>query len=119
MLQLPISIYGGFFGGVIGILMLATLGLSGMKDLNSMNALKTALATCINGAAVLTFAIAGAVVWPQWPVMVAGAIAGGYGGARFALRMDQRLIRIFVIVVGSVMTLFFFIAPHIPALQFS
>src|SRR5215469_3082790 len=119
VLQLPISIYGGFFGGGIGILMLATLGLSGMKDLNSMNALKTALATCINGAAVLTFAVAGAVVWPQWLVMIAGAIAGGYGGARFALKLDQRLIRIVVILVGSVMTLIFFIAPHIPALQFS
>jgi uncharacterized protein len=41
--------------------------------------------------------------------MVIGAIAGGYGGARFALKLDQRLIRIFVIVVGSVMTLIFFL----------
>jgi len=109
LLQLPISIYGGFFGGGIGILMLATLGLTGMKNLNTMNALKVVLAACINGAAVVTFVIAGIVVWPQWLVMVIGAIAGGYGGAHFAHKLDQRIIRIFVIFVGSLMTLVFFI----------
>jgi uncharacterized protein len=109
VLQVPISIYGGFFGGGIGILMLATLGLSGMRDLNSMNALKTVLAACINGAAVITFVIAGAVVWPQWLVMTIGAMAGGYSGARFALRLDQRILRAFVISVGTAMTLIFFL----------
>jgi uncharacterized protein len=105
----PISIYGGFFGGGIGILMLATLGLTGMSNLNTMNALKTVLAACINGAAVITFVIAGAVAWPQWLVMIIGAMAGGYGGARFALRMDQRILRAFVIGVGCAMTLIFFL----------
>jgi uncharacterized membrane protein YfcA len=109
VLQVPISIYGGFFGGGIGILMLATLGLSGMNNLNTMNALKTVLAACINGAAVITFVIAGAVVWPQWLVMIIGAMAGGYGGARFALRLDPRILRAFVIGVGCTMTLIFFL----------
>lgn len=109
VLQVPISIYGGFFGGGIGILMLATLGLTGMSNLNTMNALKTVLAACINGAAVITFVIAGAVVWPQWLVMIIGAMAGGYGGARFALRLDQRILRIFIIGVGCAMTLIFFL----------
>jgi uncharacterized protein len=109
VLQVPISIYGGFFGGGIGILMLATLGLSGLSNLNTMNALKTVLAACINGAAVITFVIVGAVVWPQWLVMIIGAMAGGYGGARFALRLDQRILRALVIGVGCAMTLIFFL----------
>jgi uncharacterized membrane protein YfcA len=109
LLQIPISIYGGFFGGGIGILMLATLSLTGMKSLHTMNALKTLLAACINGAAVITFILARAVFWPQALVMVVGAVVGGYGGARIARRLDQRIVRAFVICAGCALTLYFFI----------
>jgi uncharacterized protein len=109
LLQLVISMYGGFFGGGMSILMLATLSLTGMKNLHAMNALKAILAACIYGVAVLTFIIAGAVAWPQALVMIAGAIIGGYGGAYFARKLDQRLVRRFVIFVGCLMTLIFFI----------
>ena len=109
VLQLPISIYGGFFGGGMSILMLATLGLTGMKSLHTMNALKAVLAACINGVAIVTFIIAREVAWPQALTMVAGAVAGGYGGAHFARKLDQRVIRRFVILVGCVMTLIFFV----------
>jgi uncharacterized membrane protein YfcA len=109
LLQIPISLYGGFFGGGMSILILATLSLTGMKNLHTMNALKVTLAACINGVAVLTFIIAGAVAWPQALVMIVGAIIGGYGGARIARRLDQRLVRRFVILVGCLMTIIFFI----------
>jgi uncharacterized protein len=82
--QLIISIYGGFFGGGIGILMLATLGLMGMESFHEMNALKTLLASTINGVAVAAFVLAGIVLWPQALVMMGGTILGGYGGAAYA-----------------------------------
>jgi uncharacterized membrane protein YfcA len=107
--QIIIAIYGGYFGGGIGILMLATLGMMGMENINEMNAVKTLLQASINGVAVITFIIAGAVAWPQAILMVVGAIIGGYGGAYFARQIDQRWIRLFVILVGFSMTLYFFL----------
>jgi len=109
LLQLIIAVYGGYFGGGIGILMLATLGLMGMENIHEMNAMKTLLQSCINGVAVITFIIAGAVVWPQAILMVVGAIVGGFGGAYYARRIEQRWVRIFVICVGVGMTIYFFL----------
>lgn len=108
VLQLFIAIYGGYFGGGIGILMLATLGLMGMDNIHEMNAIKNTLAVCINGVAVITFIIAGAIYWAEALVMIVGASLGGYGGAYYARRLDQRLVRGFVITVGCVMTVYFF-----------
>ncbi|GCF11828.1 sulfite exporter TauE/SafE family protein [Dictyobacter arantiisoli] len=109
--QLIIAVYGGYFGGGIGILMLATLALMGLDNIHSMNALKTLLASCINGVAVVTFIIAGAVYWPQTLLMIVGAIIGGYGGAYYARKIDQKWVRLFVIIIGFAMTLYFFIKP--------
>jgi uncharacterized membrane protein YfcA len=88
--------------------MLAALGLFGMDNIHQMNALKTLLATCINGIAVLTFVVARAVDWPQAIVMVLGAIAGGYAGAAGARHIDPRYVRVFVVLVGCAMTVYFF-----------
>ncbi|HVU70420.1 MAG TPA: sulfite exporter TauE/SafE family protein [Ktedonobacteraceae bacterium] len=107
-LQLVIAVYGGYFGGGIGILMLASLGMLGIEDLNEMNAVKNVLAACINGVAIITFIVAGAIVWLNALIMVAGAILGGYGGVYFARKLDQRIVRGFVIFVGCVMTIYFF-----------
>jgi len=108
LLQLIISIYGGYFGGGIGILMLASLGLMGMQDINEMNAVKNALAACINGVAIITFAVLGAIVWQYVLVMIVGTLAGGYGGVYYARKLDPRLVRGFIILVGCVMTVYFF-----------
>jgi uncharacterized membrane protein YfcA len=110
-LQFIIAIYGGYFGGGIGILMLATLGLMGMENIHEMNAMKTMLTTFINGVALVLFIIRGVVVWPQAILMIVGAIIGGYGGAYFARQLDPRLVRWFVIAVGVVMTVYFFFRP--------
>ncbi len=107
--QLLTAVYGGYFGGGIGILMLATLGLLGMDNIHEMNALKTVLASCINGVAVVTFVVAGVVVWPQALLMLTGATIGGYGCASLARKIDPRYVRGFVTVVGAVMTIYFFI----------
>ena len=107
-LQFVTAIYGGFFGGGIGIIMLATLSLIGMKNIHEMNALKTLLATLINGMATLAFVIRGAVVWPEAILMIVAAIIGGYFGAYFAKQVPPQFIRYFVIVVGVTMTIVFF-----------
>jgi uncharacterized protein len=109
LLQLVIATYGGYFGGGIGILMLATLGLMGMENIHEMNAVKTVLQSVINGVAVIAFIIAGAVVWLQAIVMIAGAIVGGFTAASFARRLDPRIVRGFVILVGVSMTIYFFL----------
>ncbi len=109
LVQLVIAIYGGFFGGGIGILMLATLSLMGFKNIHTMNALKTLLASCINGVAVATFVVAGAVAWPQAVVMIAGGVIGGYAAAHYATKLPPAWVRRFVIAVGALMTLYFFI----------
>ena len=107
--QAVISVYGGYFGGGIGILMLAAFGLMGMENIHEMNALKTVLASCINGIAVFTFVIAGAVNWPQALVMLVGAVIGGYAGAYYARKLDPVLVRRLVIVIACLMTAYFFI----------
>ncbi len=109
LLQLVIAIYGGYFGGGIGIMMLASLGIMGMENIHEMNGMKTVLQSCINGVAVVTFIIAGAVYWPEAIVMIVGAIVGGFSGASIARKLDQRIVRGFVILVGIVMTIYFFV----------
>ena len=89
--------------------MLASLGLMGMENINEMNALKTLFTTFINGVAVITFIIGGLIYWPQAILMVIGAILGGYFGAFFARKIDQRWVRAFVILVGVSMTIYFFL----------
>lgn len=110
--QFVVALYGGFFGGGIGILMLATLSLMGMRNIHTMNALKVVLAGCVNSVALLAFIFAGIVEWPQALVMMAGAIIGGWGGASLARKVDERYIRVYVIVVGLVMSVVLFVRAH-------
>jgi len=108
VLQLVISIYGGFFGGGIGILMLALLTLLGYERIHTMNGLKTVLATTINGIAVIAFVAAHVIAWPQALVMIVGSIFGGYGGAMLAQRIPAEIVRYIVMAIGISMTLYFF-----------
>jgi uncharacterized membrane protein YfcA len=108
-LYLAIAIYGGFFGAGLGILTLAVLTLLGGDNIHEMNALKTLQATLINGVAVLAFVLAGVVSWAAALVMVTGAIAGGYGGAALARRLNPQLVRKLVIVISVVLTAYFFL----------
>ena len=66
----------------------------------------------INGAATVTFVASGAMVWPQAIVMTLGAIFGGYFGAHFAQKLPPSWIRCFVLLVGSAMTVYFFVRAY-------
>ena len=106
--ELLVAIYGGYFGGGVGIVNLAMLAAIGMTDIHSMNALKSVLGSAINGIAVLVFILRRAISWPQAVIMIAGAVVGGYFGAHYALRLPQAWVRWFVILVGAGMTAYFF-----------
>jgi uncharacterized membrane protein YfcA len=106
--ELIVAVYGGYFGGGVGIVNLAMLAIIGMTDIHAMNALKVVLGGIINGVAVVTFIIKGAVVWREGGVMIAGALVGGYLGAHYAQKLPPAWIRAFVIIVGAGMTAYFF-----------
>jgi uncharacterized membrane protein YfcA len=108
LFQLCVAVYGGYFGGGMGIVMLAMLATLGMTDIHAMNALKSVLGFVINGVAVVTFVAARAVYWKHGIVMIVGGIAGGYLGAHYAQKLPPKWIRIFVVVVGTGMTVYFF-----------
>ena len=110
--ELLVAIYGGYFGAGIGFMALAMLALMGMRDIHAMGAIRTLLAVAINAAAVVTFIVARAVLWPQCLVMIAGSLAGGWFGAHYAQRTDPQRVRAMVIGVGVAMTMYFFIKVH-------
>jgi len=106
--QLVVAVYGGYFGGGMGIVMLAMLAALGMTDIHAMNALKSVMGSVINGVAVVAFIVARAVYWKHGAVMIVGGVLGGYLGAHYAQKVPQVWIRMLVVVVGAGMTVYFF-----------
>ena len=110
--ELLVAVYGGYFGAGIGFMSLAMLALMGMRDIHAMGAIRTLLAVAINAAAVVTFIVAHAVLWPECVVMIAGSLAGGWFGAHYAQKADPGKVRALVIAVGVAMTAYFFISVY-------
>lgn len=102
------SVYGGYFGGGLGILMLSLMALLGMTDLHAMNALKTLLGGSLNALAALMFLASGAVDLRAALVTMAGAVAGGLTGASLARKVPMGSLRLFVVAVGLALTAVFF-----------
>jgi hypothetical protein len=99
-LQLPVAVYGGFFGAGIGILMLAAFALAGVPDLHRRNALKSGAAVWINGVAALGFVLSRQVDPLSAGIMALGAVIGGRYGARLALWLGRERVRAIVVLVG-------------------
>jgi uncharacterized protein len=110
--ELAVAVYGGYFGGGVGIVNLAMLAAIGMTDIHAMNALKSVLGSAINGVAVVVFIVKGAVYWPQAIIMIVGAAVGGYFGAHYSLRLNPAVIRWFVILIGTGMSIYFFVKAY-------
>ena len=108
LVQLLVSIYGGFFGAGMGILMMASLAIGGHEDVQHINALKNLLSAVIYSVTVVTFVVAGAVSWPHTLVMLLTASLGGYWGARMARKIQGPWLRRIVIAVGSALSLYYF-----------
>jgi uncharacterized membrane protein YfcA len=108
LFELFVAVYGGYFGGGIGIMNLAMFAALGMTNIHAMNYLKVLLGSIINGVATLTFILTGIIFWPQALVMTGGALIGGYASAHYAQKLPQSYIRVFVIATGAAMTVYFF-----------
>ena len=110
--QFLIAVYGGYFGAGIGILMITTLSFMGVGDIHRVNAVKTFLATMINGASVIVFIYDGLIRWDYAGAMAASAIVGGYMGARIARRLPVSYVRYAVILIGFGLSAFYFIRQY-------
>jgi hypothetical protein len=108
-LQFLISFYGGYFGAGIGILMLTSLSVMGMKNIHKMNALKNMLAVGINSTAAIFFVFSGKVVWPLALLAAVGSTLGGYGLGSYAKRIDQNTLRVGVVVAGVIVSAYMFV----------
>ena len=109
LLQLAVAIYGGFFGAGLGILTLAALSIQGYEDIQELNALKNLCSAVNYSVAALTFIVAGAISWPHTLLALLAASAGGFTGVLLARRIPTRWLRRAVVVVGSVLSVVYFI----------
>ena len=105
---LGVSVYGGYFNGGLGILLMALYSLTGESRLNTVNALKNLNSFVLSLLSVLAFAWAGAIVWPQALWMMVWATAGGWAGARLARKLPVQWVRTLVILTGLAMSAVFF-----------
>jgi uncharacterized membrane protein YfcA len=94
------AIYGGYFGAGLSVIVLAVLGLLLSDSLTRLNALKQAIAFCVNISAAVFFVFSGQVFWPAAIVMAGCALAGGILGGRLAGRIKPASLRLVVVIVG-------------------
>jgi len=109
--HLLVSVYGGYFGAGIGIMMLAGLGLAGFAAIHRMIALRNYYAILINGIAAAYFILCGAVRWPDAAVLTLGQIVGSLIGARIARSLSPSTVRWVVVAIGVAMALSLFRRP--------
>jgi uncharacterized protein len=109
--QFAISIYGGYFGGGIGILMLAALTLAGLPVRNA-GATKNVLSGVMNASAVLIFLFSKDVAWTQVAVASVASIAGGQVGAFALNRVNEKILRICIIILGFSLTIALFLKAY-------
>ncbi len=114
VIQFVLGVYGGYFGGTVGLMMLAVWGLLDTHDVKSLNAPRTLLVSAANSIAVLTFALAHAVCWAETLAMLLAAIVGGYGGAQLGRRLPPNVVRAGTLLLSAFITLALFIKTYGP-----
>jgi uncharacterized membrane protein YfcA len=110
--QFILGIYGGYFGGAVGLMMLAAWSLATSAELRTLTPLRTVMVAAANGIAVVCFAVAGSVRWTETLTVMAGGIVGGYVGARLGWRMPPRLLRALILAVTIITTVVFFLRAY-------
>src|SRR5271155_2162709 len=111
--QFGLGIYGGYFGGGVGIMMMAVWSLPTDRTLKSFNAPRTFLVCAANTVAVLIFVAARPVYWRESAVLLVGAVVGGLCGANIGRRAPANVIRIGTLVLSVCITLAFFARAYI------
>lgn len=109
VLQFLTSIYGGFFGAGMGVMMLATLGLTQPGDYHRLNALKNLFAAIIAAVAIVVFVGGGVVAWREAIVMIPAVALGGYAGVWTARRVPQAAVRMVVVAIGLLLAVYYFV----------
>ena len=99
-----VSVYGGYFGAGLGVMLLAVLSITGHEELRAANALKNAVSAAVSLATIAIFIGRGAVDWPPTLAMLAGALAGGFLGVRLLRVLKPQGVRALVVVIGAAMT---------------
>ena len=107
-----VALYGGYFNGGLGILLMALYLLVGEQRLNTVNALKNLNSFVLSVVSVIAFAIGGAIAWHQALLMAVFATLGGFAGARLAKRLASRTVRWVVVATGLMMSARFFLQSH-------
>lgn len=103
------SIYGGYFGAGLSVIVLSALGLTLEDSLTRLNALKQAVAFAVNVAAAVFFLFSGQVLWSAALVMAAGALIGGMLGGRLAGRIKPSTLRWTVVIIGVIIAIVYFV----------
>ena len=103
-----VSLYGGYFNGGLGIVLLALFSLWGLGNIHAMNALKNGISFALSAISVAAFATAGLVAWPEATVMMAASVVGGYAGAPLARRVPRGALRALIAAIGFGMSAVFF-----------
>ena len=108
VVQFFIAIYGGYFGGGIGLLMMASLTMAGLAIRNA-GAAKNILAGVINASAVAIFVFSNDVHWREATVTAIGASFGGWTGALMLKSVNEKLLKLVVVAIGVALTIALFI----------
>jgi hypothetical protein len=103
------SVYGGYFGAGLSVIVLSALGLTLEDSLTRLNALKQAVAFAVNIAAAIFFLFSGQVVWSAALVMAIGALIGGVLGGKLAGKIKPSTLRWTVVVIGVVISIIYFV----------
>jgi uncharacterized membrane protein YfcA len=109
--QFLIAIYGGYFGGGIGFLMLAALSAAGLA-IRAAASTKNVLAAYMNASAVLIFVFSPEVHWLQAGIACAGAVSGGYAGGLMVNKVNEKALRFVVVLIGIALTVGLFVRAH-------
>jgi uncharacterized protein len=107
--QFLLGIYGGYFGGAVGLMMLAVWTVFTRVELRSMTPLRVLVVAAANGIAVICFAISGNIRWRETLVVMAGGIGGGYLGAHVGRRLPATVIRALILAITIATTAGFFL----------
>lgn len=102
------SIYGGYFGAGLGIILLAIAQIIGFTEFHKANSIKNLLATCFTTISIIIFGIGGLIAWPEAGTMMVGSTIGGYAGARYAKYVNEKYLRMVVITFGLLLSFVYF-----------
>jgi uncharacterized protein len=104
------AVYGGYFGGALGVILIAVLALAAQDDLRRLNAVKGVLSLIISVVSVVVFSIGAPVSWPAVVLLAPTTLAGGFLGAKLAGRLPAPVLRVAVVVIGVAVAGYLFVS---------